>query len=205
MITVTTPAASTELATLAAVKNDLAITGSADDATLESLIDQASAAITTWCNRVLARETVTETFRLGRKVSSLILTRLPVGTINSVAEGADTLVSTDYEVDSEPGILRRLDAAGGYMDWPGVVIAVGYDAGYLLPRDAGTTLPGDIERAAITLVTRLWHLRGRDTTVKSVSYANKSDIAFGIGGIADSDGLPADIANSLRGHRAVTI
>ena len=73
ILAVTAPAAQRGLTTVATVKRELGITGSADHDFLEDLILQASAAIEGWCRRVFAQEEVTETFLLSAERAVLHL------------------------------------------------------------------------------------------------------------------------------------
>ena len=77
ILAVTAPAARRGLTTVAMVKRELGITGSADHDFLEELILQASAVIEGWCRRVFTREDVSETFRLSAERAVLHLARWP--------------------------------------------------------------------------------------------------------------------------------
>jgi hypothetical protein len=92
MLTVTAAASVTALTTLAAVKAEMRITDTSQDAYLTSRIDDASAMIADHCNRVFARETVTEVFRPRRmRHEPLMLARTPVIAINAVLEDGDII------------------------------------------------------------------------------------------------------------------
>lgn len=201
IVTVTSAATNRRLTTLARVKSELAITGNGDNEALETKIDEASEAIESYLGRRLARETVSEVFRLHCSVLWLQLDRWPVTTLTSITEDTTVLtVSTDYEVDFDAGRVRRI--CSGYATWwtayPSTTVV--YVAGYVLPGDAGTrTLPYDIEAAAVKLVTGSWLAKTRDPMVKRQDH-------FGVGYEEywvniDAANLPAEVRALLDPHR----
>lgn len=181
IINVLTDPRSTRLTSLDIAKADLGITDSSQDAQIQALIDRASGLITTYCGRVLAAQTVAETFhyphRAGRRgvygngygygsVSSnqtqqspLILSLRPVTEIISVTVdryGLDP--DNDFEVDTEAGILYRLSGSAR-AGWYGSKVVVQYTAGYSTPGDGSNqrTLPFDIEEVVLKLVRKLYY------------------------------------------------
>lgn len=195
MLTVITPAPAIDLTTVAAVKAELAVSGSGDDAWLADAITRASATIRRWCNRVFAAETVRETYRLARPVPELLLSRLPVVTIASVTVDGTALPAPVYEADTEKGVLYHLDSRRRFLCWSGDVIDVEYTAGFALPGAAGRTLPEDVEKAAIALVKAAYFARTRDPLVKSESIEGVGSTAYWVG-----DAIPPDIAGLLSGY-----
>jgi hypothetical protein len=149
-ITVTTAARSTRLTRVENVQSDLGIT--TDTVLIERLIDEASAAIESYCHRPFAREAYTETLA-GYGSNKLMLSRTPiVGTPSALL--FDSNVLTDFSVaDANAGLLYRrggfawtaqtfpgLSAGGGFLDLGSPLprseeplYAVDYIAGYLLP------------------------------------------------------------------------
>lgn len=209
MLTITSPAATTDLTTLAAVKAELGITTTTDDAYIATLIAAASAAAVAWCRRTFAHTGYSETFRpssltggySGSPASSrLRLGAWPVASVVSVAEGTAPLAPTDYELDAEAGILWRLDAAGNRIAWPNSKITVAFSAGWLLPNEVGRTLPVDIERAAILLTKTSYMARARDPLVKAESVAGVLDTQFWVGAVGASSLLP-EAENLLAPYR----
>lgn len=213
MLTVLTPAASHDLATLEAVKAELEISGTADDTVLAALIRQASGAIAVHCRRTFARENVREVFRSRVEphhcltpVAELILDRTPVASVVSVIEDGSPVDPADYEIDKANGLLRRL--SGGYeIDWWARRIVVDYVGGYELP--AG--LPPDLERICVDLVKRYFYARSRDPNLRSEQIldvisqsfhgpASAAAITAAQTGMPD-DGLPPDIAGRLTAYR----
>lgn len=205
IVTVTTAATNRQLTTLDRVKTELGITGSANDDALETKIDEASAAIESYLARPLAREPVSEVFRLPCAVLWLMLDRWPVTTLTSVTEDTTALtVSTEYEADLGAGRVRRL--CSGYSTWwaPQPSTTVVYTAGYVLPGDTGTrTLPYDIEAAAVKLVVGSWRAKDRDPLVKRQDH-------FGVGFEEywvniDAANLPAEVRALLDPHKRVNV
>ena len=196
MLTVTRPAASHDLTTLAAVKTAMEVTGTDDDAFLAHLITRASDTIRAWCNRVFSVETVRETLRLDRYRPELVLIRFPVVSIASVTVGGTALDAADYEADSTHGVLYRLVARGKFMCWPSDVVVVEYSAGYVLPGNDDRTLPHDIEAAALALVRSSYHIRDRDPSLKSVTLGSTA-----INYQSGAETMPPDVALILSAHR----
>src|SRR5690348_14647284 len=101
MLTVIDPADTHRLITLAAIKRELNLTHWTDDVFLAALIDQASAAVRSWCRRTFAEETVSETFYLDRPASPIELTRYPVTEIASITVAGTVLDPAEYEVEDD--------------------------------------------------------------------------------------------------------
>ena len=95
MISVLVPATSSRLTTLDAVKRELSIAGTSEDARLLAYVDQASAVISDYLGRPLGQETVRETLRLSASSETIMLSRWPVVSVSSVVEDGATLVATD--------------------------------------------------------------------------------------------------------------
>lgn len=162
----TVPPLSTALTTAAAVELEL---GVAADPRTERLIAQASRAIVSHCGRPFAAATWSETFTSDG--SPLLLSRYPVRSLVSVTQGDTPLDSTQYRLKLAAGLLyRRYAWPSGFdgMFYSGTVVV--YTAGFLLPGDAGSDLPEDVERAAIEAVKGLWFAGGagaRDPSIRS--------------------------------------
>ena len=182
IITVTTPAASAALTTLAAAKLRCAVATSTDDAAISALIDQASGLVADFCGRAFGVEAINETFRFtwragdtplsqsGPRTTSgrvegppLILSRSPVVSVVDVTEAGTLLAAgTDYETDANAGLLYRI--AGDTRSWWAMPkVSVDYTAGYVLPADVGTrTLPVAVEAVTLALVASAYLSLGRD-------------------------------------------
>jgi hypothetical protein len=144
-----TAATTADLITLAEAKLMLGIsaTDSSEDAQLQMMISMQSATIAELCNRVFARERLSESWReietdsMGQRV---FLTHWPVdpADIESVSEdGSTDLVSPDWELEERSGKLSRY---GGWAE-PAVIT---YTGGYDLPTEA----PMPLKQAAVLLV-----------------------------------------------------
>lgn len=175
-ITVTVPAADNLLTTRATVKTELGLTGTADDALIDSFIQQVSDAIATYCGRVFPRQTYQETVA-GYGDPILMLSRTPIVSVSSVSLSGDVI--TDYTIeDAGAGFLYRergwIWTAGVGWQLTDYVIprseapkfTVTYIAGYYLPSaGANRNLPHDIEKAAIESVKAAYKARKRDPNV----------------------------------------
>ncbi len=202
MLTVTTPAESHRLTTLATVKAELSLTGgSGDDSYLAELIDRASDMVSRHCNRSFAREAVLETFRLAVPERVLSLGRWPLANILSVTENGDTLTADDYEAETETGFLHRL-ADDRRTLWATGKIEVSYRAGYALPGQPGRTLPPDAEAAVVALVKDFWFARGRDLAVKAETVEGLGRTDYWRGG--DSS-MPPEVAGLLTPYRNIPV
>lgn len=144
-LTVSTATGSHDLTELATLKTYLGITVATDDALLSRLITAASRVIMAATGRVFAREIVAETFA-GSDRFRLVLQRIPVQVVTTVALDGTALAATEYTLE-EPaaGLLFRdsrwysiRGATGGIiqhrtsepfeLQWQ-----VDYTGGYLLP------------------------------------------------------------------------
>jgi hypothetical protein len=172
VIIVNTVADSYDLTVLATVKAELGLTTTAEDANIETWIDQASGACATYCKRVFGLETVTETFRnrfsyvyrQQNRLDSIRLDRIPVVSVISVVEDTVTLVQdTDFWLDPDEGLLYRLDANQNIVQWQFTQLVVNYSGGYELVGG----LPQNVERACIIQVQAIRASAIRDPNVKS--------------------------------------
>lgn len=204
MLTVTTAATTRRLTTPAALMSELALTDLSREAELLALIDQASAAVATWCDRTLATESVREVFQQTSRAECLVLARWPVIALDYVTISGTAQSLAEVEAD-ESGSLYRLDADGNRIEWPSGRIVVAYSGGYSLPGEQGRTLPIDVERAAILLVKSAWFARGRDPMVKSEDIPGVISSTYWIGGLAGGATLPPDVEGLLSRHRSVAV
>jgi hypothetical protein len=150
MFIATVPATTRLLTTVDNVRLRGSVPEDLDDETVEVLIASGSAAVETYLQRVLARETGIQTERIDAYTSRgnrIFLERTPVVSIASIVEDGTTLDTDDYEVDLQTGELRRL-VDDVYGSWTGKVV-ITYTGGYLLPEEENANLPADIEAAVI--------------------------------------------------------
>lgn len=208
VLTITTPPASCQLATLEAVKYELAITTTADDPYIIGLINRASSVVAEHCGRCFGYQTVSEIFRYGSGsyIGPSAQAVAPYGTplaaqfkpvtfsfpgvlSLTIAENADPALTggTDYDLDGPAGLAWRI--RGGLRSWWGVpTVTASYSAGYVLPNDSPVTgvpaLPGAVEEATLTLVRTAYARRGRDSAVIL-------DVTEGLGRIGYTPGQKA--------------
>jgi hypothetical protein len=198
ILTVTTAAETQDLTILATVKAEFGITDTSEDAKLATWIKQASGMIAVYCNRVFGFETVSEAFRLDTGYARLRLARFPIAAITSVTEDGEVLDTSDYEIDSEAGLLMRL-SEDELWSWPATKITVAYSAGYELLDG----LPQDIERACITLVRHLRASSTRDPMAKREEIPDVRTVDYWVGQVGKSGSMPPDVAAILDFYRPV--
>lgn len=203
LLTTVTPATVTALTDVQSVQLELGLSGTTEAGYLRQQIAQASAAISAWCGRVFARETVSEVWRLDSCVESLSLTRFPVATIASVTEDGTALASTDYEMDAASGLLFRL-SSDERTTWRARKITVQYTGGYLLPDQSGRTLPHDIQRACILMVSAAYLARGRDPMLRSESAQDVGSASY-LDPRAGMEAMPPQAAALLQPYRVFTV
>ena len=211
MLTVNAAAANRKLTTLAAVKTELGIADSAQDEALSAMIDQMSAAVESFCNRVFAIDAVTESVRLPQGsfdrpeagVSFLRLSRWPLIGVTSVTEDGTALALTDFEADFSAGTLLRLDGAGRRRRWNAECVVVVYSGGYKLPADEGRTLPFDIELATIEMVRLRYMTKSRDPSLKSINIPGVLQEDYWVGNLSENGAIPPMVAGLLEPTRAL--
>ncbi len=205
VLTVTQAAASYDLTTREAVKDELGITQNVSDNILDRYISSASAAAQQYCNRIFPVETVSEVFlpyhinRLIRGgVRPLQLQRWPIVTVTSVTENSVLLVeNTDYIVDKTNGQLVRLDSSSPTQlqaFWYPLPLTVVYSTGF-------ATTPLDIEDAIIRMVTRRFRSKGRDPNLKSQNNPGVLEQSWWVASGADSGNMSPDITDILDNYR----
>lgn len=207
ILTVVTPATTYDLTVLATVKSELGITDTASDAKLDLWIDQASGIFAAECNRVFAKETISEQFRLRRsdclvrsRQDSLILARYPVASITSVTEDDVVLAATDYEVDKATGLLYRL-SGGTRINWCAQKVVVVYVGGYdLLPE-----LPQEIERAVISLVKQYHFGATRDPLLRGEEVVGVQRYDYRVSSGSDDGAYPPEFEKMVQKYRRIVV
>ncbi len=193
ILTVTTPASSQDLASLADLKTELQITAGTDDAWLQAKITEASQVIAAYCGRRFGQETLTQTFRLEGAPLALQLARFPLSAITAVTQDGDALTSDLYEAQPEPGLLRRL-SGDQPIAWTARKVAVVYQAGYALPAGA----PPALRDACLMMVKARRSARTRDPLIKSEEAQDVYKLDYWVGGVSDSGSL-YDLKAKLQG------
>jgi hypothetical protein len=205
ILTVTSPASSYDLTTLATAKEDLGISDSSQDAKLSRLITAASRAVATYLNRVMAKETVVETIRFDDVQEYVVLQRAPVVTITSAVEDGTTVDADEYETDQDSGTLYRLDASGYRHVWIACKsLVVTYEGGWVLPGNSGRTLPEDIEQGTLAMLRGVWSASGRDPMLKAERVDGVGELEYWVGSSSQSGfELPSDVQTLLAPYRRI--
>jgi len=171
MVQIIEPASSFALISLEELKACLKITSTTEDALLTALINQSSDAVSRYCNRVFAKEKVTETFRQ-TSYDCLFLARWPIKEAEFEAVTADgsEVDADEYELDGIGGRLTNLTGT----PWA-EPIQVTYKGGYLLPDEAPPSL-----RQAVTLLGRENYnaVQRGDSTVRMIGHKESRVIYF---------------------------
>jgi len=183
-VTVTTPASSQDLASLADLKTELQITANTDDVWLQAKITEASQVIAIYCARSFGQETLTQTFRLDDAPMALQLARFPIASVTSVTQEGDALTTDQFEAQPEPGLLRRL-SGDQPIAWNATKVTVVYQAGYVLPSSA----PPALRDACIIMVKGRYAARTRDPLIKSEEAQDVYKFEYWVGGVSDSGSL----------------
>ena len=188
------------LTTLGTVKDELGITDASSDETLKRLINAVSRRIRSYCRRTFYYEVdIVEQFA-GYGSTNLLLSRMPVISVDSITYDSMAVDSDDYSIgDAAAGILYRPTGwawtaklqrnAAAADPLPGTeekLFEVTYTGGWITPQQAADdaklgvplgwvrSLPEDLEDACILAVTSRYGMRGQDITVKSERSLNYS-------------------------------
>jgi len=208
LLTVTTPAASTDLITLADVREELAIIDTTSDAWLAKVITRASELAAHYCDRDLVVQSYKEEVLVGSPACAapggadrLILSRWPVvGAMTITEDNADSPLvdGTDFRVMVESGLVLRISSDGRPVRWHLPLVAE-YDAGY-------SPVPADLQEAVLDLVKMRWYARARDPQLKSedVYEVYKAEYWFGTGPGGPAE-MPAYIAAKLDRYRVPSL
>jgi hypothetical protein len=162
------------------------------DATVQRVLTAASRAVARYCNRTFEKGAAIVEAVAGYGGPRLIVARAPLLSVTSIAELGATVDPTFYEIESaEAGIIARKVAYGSWArtqrldgrislsvgravpETGDLGITVTYDGGYQTPGQvalagSGTsTVPEDLQEAAIITAASLYKGRGRDQDVAS--------------------------------------
>lgn len=208
--TVTSPALSYNLTTLAVVKDELSITNGASDATLKRYLSWASAALAQECNRVFAAETVQDKLWPARQLSPvsshfevLQIARWPLQSITSLTETEGTTTTTlvegtNFVGDYATGQLYRLDSSGRIIRWSACPKVIVYIGGY-------ATIPGDLQDAVTRMVRNRYRAKGRDSFLMSENIPGVRDSRWWIATGNEAGNVPPDVADLIDSYRVPVI
>lgn len=200
--------------------------GDDDDAVIKT-VNRASKRIASFCGRELHYASGVVEDVGGYGTNELIVSRIPIASVTSVAFDGAIIDSTDYDIaDGASGIIYR---RAGWLwtavrfrsvaqaQMPGTeerLYAVTYSGGYWTPAQGplsvkpalATALPDDIEQAALELTAMMYQRRGGSgADVASESLMNYS-VTYRDGNAPDGSwtgGMPAQIAAMLAPYRVL--
>jgi hypothetical protein len=206
------PATSTALITLDEAKTALGISlaDTSQDAAITQQIDQVSAAINNYCDRIFVRQTYEDHFRYvcqwvapGKPIRTRqypIPTDLDGVPLLTVTEDGAAIDPTMWEIDIETGWLYRLNGSNAVASWSGNSIIVDYDGGY-------DTIPADLQGAALDWLKIRRAGAGRDPLLRSETipdiisqtWATAVDLA------SAATSIPSSVRDWLSGYRYWTV
>lgn len=209
-LTVTAAAADRALVSLAAVKSDLGIAGTASDAALTSLIDAASARACDICRvaedqlgrRTFVQEACVATFAADEiRSGPLILPwRIPVIGIVSVSVDGEVIDPAEYDACPMGALLYRQASSGERCGWPRRRTVVTMTVGW-----ANADIPAALSSAVMAMVREQWRGRDRDPRIRSYESPDvESWTVFDPDKITLRDGLPIETAALLDPFRNPT-
>ena len=219
------------LTTLAAVKEELGITDTAQDDRLKRLINAATSAIKRYTSRELGKATVTNERAPLAGGPRIVFQRIPIVSVTSIAV-EDSLVlfdTTAYIVESsiagvvyvKAGLPRYGFHRSGIAQDPqpgteAPILLLTYVGGFVTPAQAdvgGTyagetvTLPAELETACIDLVTYYNSHRGVAGEISSETLGDASVTYRDNGASAGEDraGIPQHIRGRLNPYKRTFI
>jgi hypothetical protein len=215
------------LTTLAAVKLEAGISDTSQDALLESLINEVSAAIRLYTDRELTRTTHTAESYSVNACQYLYLSQYPVQSVSSVTlGGASQTVNVDYFMGPTDALVGRLYRPNGWVGsyysrgtFPDIYagardIVVTYVSGWYLPADplyvagASASLPFAISYACKrAIISRYRTIVNQAEGVKQYSEGGISTTWFGpenhSSGAAGFDSVVSSMLNPFKRREAV--
>lgn len=185
-----------DLVSLEALKLELGITSSSEDASLSARITRESKLIAEQCERVFALTAAVETFDFGqvdpdKPSQTLGLRFFPIRSIEAlIVDGAD---EDGFEFDADSGRVFR---TGGC--WSGR-IEITYMGGYQLPGDA----PARLQAACVEAVRARRLSVARDPAIRDISDGDQR-----VGYFAESvttGGFNAVVLDLIRPYRRIVV
>jgi hypothetical protein len=207
---ITTPASKTDLITALDVVATLDI-ADADAATklfLRERIKECSSAARRHCNAYVFGVTV---FRLtlysDDPRDKAIPLRMPASAISSITEAGTDLASADYALDTDAGVVYRLDSNGDRTCWSCGKIVINYKAGFKLPGETDAdapALPDEIASKILTWVKSLYLARGRDPLLKAEDVPGLGSAEYWVQS-GEMGAIPPEVLDTLDGYRMPVI
>ena len=209
IVSVITKAASVDLTTVEAARDELNIDGNDQDVRLARWITQMSAYMARWCNRVLALEKVSEQWIVADAVGwpwypptsnppdPLMARRTPIVAIESITEDTnDPLTVEDYQFDAESGSIWRVHGSvRGW--WSPMNITVVYTGGYEVPK----AVPPDLEQACLALLKIRNDTNERDRMLRAQVVPGVLEEQWYNPASPGQPGMPPEVAELLTPYR----
>jgi hypothetical protein len=165
ILTVIQPPIAARLTTINAVRDQVVLPDGVSDIMVGEWIDQASSAISSYCQRSFGRQVLKQTFR-GATGDVLILDAVPISSIQEVRADGSVVDASGYDVSLGSGLLYRL-ANDARVPWAAQRVEVTFQAGWILPGASSRNLPFDIERACLLIVSASAAGSTRDPMLRS--------------------------------------
>lgn len=216
MLRVCTSSTEDSLLSLASYKAAIGTTSTANDTALEAALRRATELVEGYIGYPLRRQVYYETVP-GYGNNDLLVSRVPLRSIESIYAGTEIVDPDEYYVEKEQAglIVREIGwpwTAG--VEWdlqPHVVpgselrsYAVTYEAGYCVNGSTadgwlttGAAVPGDIEAAVTLAATQIYSGAGRDPAVASKSIG---DLSISYQGAQSQGGsVSAGLSDTVKG------
>lgn len=163
---------------LATLKLDMRLEGSAEDALLERLLAQASAAVVEHLGYPVERAARTYAREIAAPARAFGLPFMPVHEITALAVDGAEWPAADYAV-TIGGMVRARNARWFFGE-----VVVSFVSGWRLEADGDTPrdLPSTIEAAVVGLVRTAYHEGKRDPSLRSESVPGVYSASFVAGG-----------------------
>lgn len=188
------------LTTLETVLPLLAGAAEADRAEVERLIRSASARIETYCNRRFGLADHDDVHEVDFPQQYLPLRQFPVVSLTEIFRDGAPQGLAAVKLQVEAGLLSPRH--GGR--WQPGEYRITYRAGFVLPDQPNSTLPPDLEDAAIELVRSMWLARERDPHLKSIEIPDIERREYWVGA-QGARSLPSEIAQRVDPFRMPVI
>lgn len=177
-----------QLATLAQLKEYLAVTDTTDDALLTRLLDVCATSIEKWCSRTFAPADYSLTLD-GNGRTRIVVDQWPIVSIASLTIDGNTIpASTGPKVNGYTFSGYRIDLRGYQFEVGAQNVEVSFRAGY-------TTVPSDVTQACIKLAALRYRERDR-LGVSSKGIAGEQIVFV-------NDDFPESIERVLNDYKSV--
>lgn len=191
--TIVTPAADTDLVTLADVREQLQFrpNDTAQDTWLAKVITRTSQQAERYCGRIFAQQDYQDTFGIVNGDGVLILGQAPVD-VTLVNIDSTDLAASDFIADVNAGLLYRATEPRCWVSTSSILVQ--YTAGF-------SPIPDDVQQAVIQLVVMAYRSRTRDPMLRERETPGLGRESFWIGPAPGENILPGDIASLLNPYR----